>query len=168
MAQTKEYEITHKLLYPLDRFQSLIDVEMDKLVQPVSNGCGTANCELGERCNECENKMMRYGRAESILVKALTEPEVYPCMSSEEVKPAMIWQLLLAAQQADTVIPYFVQQLMRDESLLEVSLDECSDEFKVLASQFKHLSITEEEEGELPYFFTRRRESLHLLLYARN
>ena len=109
MAQTKEYEITHKLPYPLDRVQSLIDVETDELVQPVSDGCGTADCELGERCNECENVMMRYGRAKSILVNALTKPEVYPCMSSEEVEPVMTWQLLLAVQQADAVILYFVQ-----------------------------------------------------------
>ena len=89
MTQTKEYEITHKLPYPLDWFQSLIDVETDKLVQPVSSGCGTADGEPGERCNECANAMMRHGRAKSILVNVLTEPEVYPCMTSEEVDPAM-------------------------------------------------------------------------------
>ena len=36
--------------------------------------------------------MMAKGRAESWLVNAVTEPESYPCLTSEEVEPAMTWQ----------------------------------------------------------------------------
>ena len=64
-------------------------------------------------------------------------------MTSEEVELAMTWQLLLAAQQANAIITYFAQQLAGDGSLPAVSTNECSDEFKVLANQYKHLSMTE-------------------------
>ena len=104
--------------------------------------------------------MITHGRTESILVNSLTEPEVQPCLTSDEVELAMTWQLLLAAQQADAVIPYFVQQLRGDEAMPAVNPDECSDEFKVLASQFRHLSITEEDESEVPrglLFFKKAR-----------
>ena len=71
-------------------------------------------------------------------------------MTSEEVEPSMTWQLLLAGQQPNTVIPYFIQQLAGDKTAPIVSTNECSDEFKVLASQYKHLSMTEEDNSELP------------------
>ena len=80
------------------------------------------------------NVLMTHGRAESLLVNSLTEPEVHPCMTCGEVDPTMTWQLLLAAQQVDAMIPYLVQQLMGDESLPAVNPDKCSDEFKVLAT----------------------------------
>ena len=95
IAQTREYETTHPLPYPLDQFQSLIDVE-----QPVGGGCGTVECEPGDRCEKCVNMMETHNRAESLLVNAMTEPEPYPCLTSEETEPAMTWQLLLAAQQS--------------------------------------------------------------------
>ena len=66
----------------------------------------TDGCEPGEWCENCVNVMAQHSRAESLLLNMLTEPQ--PCMTSEEVELAMTWQLLLAAQQADAVIPYFV------------------------------------------------------------
>ena len=70
-------------------------------------------------------------------------------MTSEEVELAMTWQLLLAAQQPDAVTPCFIQQLAGDKTAPIVSTNECSDEFKVLASQYKHLSVMEEDNSEL-------------------
>ena len=61
-------------------------------------------------------------------------------MTSEEIEPAMTWQLTLAAQQADAVLAYFIQQLTGDGS----------DKLKVLASQYKHLSVTVEMDSKLP------------------
>ena len=63
----------------------------------------------------------------------------------------MTWQLILAAQESDAILPYFIQQLKGDHSAPPVSLHECSDEFKVLVSQYKHLSISEDgNSGILP------------------
>ena len=160
VAQTREYEPTYKLPYPLDQFQSLIDMDADELVQPVGGGCGTA---------DCVNAMMTHGRAESLLVNSLTEPEIHPCMTCEELEPAMTWQLLLAAQQADTVIPYFVQQLMGDKSPPAVNPDECSDEFKVLASSSTSASM-KRTRAKCPgaCYFIRRPGSSHPPPYGRN
>ena len=72
----------------------------------------------------------------------------------------MTWQFLLAAQRADAVISYSIQQLTGDEVPPMVNPDECSDEFKVLTSQLRHLSITEEDKSEVPkglLFFKRAR-----------
>ena len=79
--------------------------------------------------------MWEQGRAESWLVNSATEPESHPCLNTEEVEPAITWQLLLAA---DAVISYFTQQLLGEEPGSGVNIDECSDDFEVLASQFKH------------------------------
>ena len=62
----------------------------------------------------------------------------------------MTWQLLLAAQQADAVLSNFARQLLGLDKNVVVNIDECADEFKVLASQFKHLSVTEEDDSEVP------------------
>ena len=94
--------------------------------------------------------MVKNDRAESWLVSALTEPEPYPCLTSDEAEPVMTWQLLQAAQQTEAVISYFARQLMGDDSVSAVNTDECADEFKVLASQFKHFSVTGEDSSKLP------------------
>ena len=62
----------------------------------------------------------------------------------------MTWQLLLAAQQADAVLSHFMRQILGLDQDVAINADECTDEFKVLASQYKHLSVTEEDESEVP------------------
>ena len=52
------------------------------------------------------------------------------------------WQLILAVQQADVVTSYFILQLAGEDLGSAVIIDDCDDEFKVMANQFKHLSIT--------------------------
>ena len=56
----------------------------------------------------------------------------------------------MAAQQADAVMAYFIRQLMGKEAQSAVNVDKCDDEFKVMANQFKHLSIAEEADSEIP------------------
>ena len=65
----------------------------------------------------------------------VTEPK--SCLTSKEVEPAMTWQLILAVQQANAVLAHISQQLTMARSGSEVSSDKCSDEFKVLANQYK-------------------------------
>ena len=48
------------------------------------------------------------------------------------------------------MLAHISQQLTMAESGPEVSTDKCSDEFKVLTSQYKHLSVSEEIGGEIP------------------
>ena len=142
VEQTREYEPTYPLPTSFSQFQVLIDNEAEAVVQPMGGGCGQAGCVPGECCKECVRHMEQAGRAESLLLNTLTEPQ--SCLTSEEIELAMMWQLILAAQQADTVLPFFVQQLTGDGPTPEVSANECSDKFKVLASLYKHLSVTEE------------------------
>ena len=134
MDQTREYEPKYPLPYPLDQFQSLIDLE-----QPVGGACGDIECEPAEWCANCLQLLDQQGRAESFLVNMLTEP--HPCLMNEETDPATTWQLILAAQQADTMLPYFTQQLLGRKPAPLVLTNKCSVEFKVLANQFKHLNI---------------------------
>ena len=150
IEQTCKYEQTHLLPAPLDQFQNLIDIEAGKLTQPISGGCTESKCEPGERCDECINAMWQQGRAESWIVCSSAVYDQQPCLTAKEVEPAETWQLILAAQQADAVTAYFMQQLAGEEPESAVNLDDCDDEFKVMANQFKHLSIAEEVNSEVP------------------
>ena len=55
----------------------------------------------------------------------------------------------LAAQQANAVLAHISQQFMGTRSVPVVSTDKCSDEFKVLVSQYRHLRVSEETGGEI-------------------
>ena len=89
--------------------------------------------------------MRQAGIADSLLLNKLMEPK--PCLTSEEMEePAMTWQLILAAQQANAVLAHISQQLTGIGSGPEVS----TDEFKVLASQYRHLSVSEDDSGKIP------------------
>ena len=92
--------------------------------------------------------MRQAGTAESLLLNTLMEPK--PCLSREEVELALTWQLIPAAQQAAAVLAHITQQSTGTVSGPEVSTDECSDEFKVLASQYRHMSVNEDDGGEIP------------------
>ena len=105
----------------------------------MGGACGDTECEPAEQCVICMQLMDQQGRAESFLVNTLTEP--HPCSTNEETDPATTLQLILAAQQADTMLPYFTQQLLGRKPAPLVLTNKCSVEFKVLANQFKHLNI---------------------------
>ena len=62
----------------------------------------------------------------------------------------MTWQLILAAQQADAIVSYFTRRILEIDQSDKVDTEQCADEFKVLASQYKYLSVSEEGPGELP------------------
>ena len=85
---------------------------------------------------------------ESILLNTLTESK--PCLVNDKVEPTATWHLILAAQKANLVIVLISRQLTMAKSSPKVSTDECSDKFKVLRSQYKHLSVSEEMGGEIP------------------
>ena len=127
----------------MDQLQSLVDPE-----QPVGGACGDNECEPAEHCDDCEQLMVQQGRAESLLVNMLSEPQ--PCLTREETVPAMTWQLILAAQQSDTMLPYFTKQLLGEKPAPLVPPNKCSVEFKVLANQFKHLSVSEDDNSGVP------------------
>ena len=61
----------------------------------------------------------------------------------------MTWQLL-AAQQAVAALSHLARQLLGLDQDVVVNINECMDKFKVLESQFKHLSVTEEDDSEVP------------------
>ena len=149
VEQTRDYEPRFPLPSPLDRFQELIDVEIGGLTQPVGGSCNNAECEPMERCEACAKAMLKQGRVESLLVCAISRAGTQPYTTADTVEPPATWQLILAAQQKDAVTNYFSRQL-RGEDQSAVNLDECDDEFKVMAHQFKHLSIAEETESEVP------------------
>ena len=147
MAATQEYEPTYKLPYPLDKFQSIVDMNADDLVQPVSGRCGTANCEPGDRCHRC---VILHGRTESMMVHSLEEPEEMPCFMVDESNPDLTWQFILTAQLADPVTAFIIQELSGESKDMTLELTDLSNEFKVIYSQRNHLSLAGEDESEVP------------------
>ena len=81
-----------------------------------------------------------------------------PYITADTVEPTATWQLILAAQQNDAVTDYFIRQLMGQEQPA-VNLDECDDEFKVMAHQFKNLSIAEVVRSHQDSYSSKSRES---------
>ena len=57
------------------------------------------------------NAMIIHGRTESMMVHLLTEPEELPCFNADEFSPALTWQFILAAQLADPVTAFCIQEL---------------------------------------------------------
>ena len=103
VEQTREYKSTYLLPHPLSQLQSLRDyTELD---QPVSGVYGLEDCVPGELCRQCVHVMTHKGWFESILLNTLTEPK--PWLVIDEVELTMTWQLILAAQRANSV---FVHQ----------------------------------------------------------
>ena len=148
--QTKEYEPTYPLPHPLNRFQDLIDPAIEEPAQPVGGGCGTANCTPGDQCQQCVHPMAVVGRSESWLVNILSYQGQQPSVNHEEAPAAVTWQLILAAQQADAIVSYFTHRILGIDQDDNVDTDECADEFKVLSSQFKHLSVSTTGPNEVP------------------
>ena len=75
----------------------------------------------------------------------------------------MTWRLIFAAQSNDAVTSYFIQHLLGEEQVSAVDTDECHDEFKVMASQMKHLSIADKtiQRSHAVCYFIKNRESSH-------
>ena len=82
MEQTKEYEATNDLLYPLAMFQGLVDPT--ECEQPVSGACGLEECESGERCASCVQAMSRAGTKEYVAPSPLPKPERLMAKWSQE------------------------------------------------------------------------------------
>ena len=94
--------------------------------------------------------MWTQGRAESWIIHSVPGYEEQPYLTTEEAAPAVTRRLILAAQQNDAVTSYFMQRLLGEEQST-VDPDECHDEFKVIATQMKHLSVADETESEIPH-----------------
>ena len=84
--------------------------------------------------------MWTQGRAESWIVHSIPGCEEQLYLTAAEGAPAMTWRLILAAQQNDVVTSYFMQRLLGEEQST-VDPDECHNEFKVMATQMKYLSV---------------------------
>ena len=98
-----------------------------------------------------------------MMVHSLKEPEELPCFNADEFNPSLTWQFILAAQLADPVTAWFIQDLSGRAGEEMIAADECSDEFKVLTSQFHHLSLAGEDDSRSPgiYSSTRSPGSSH-------
>ena len=96
------------------------------------------------------NAMVIQGRAESWLINNLSDQGLHPSLNHEEAPPAVTWQLLLAAKQADALVSHFTRQILGLDQDVTINADECADEFKVLSSQYRYLSVTEAGESEVP------------------
>ena len=93
----REYESTYDLPYPLDRFQELIDPT--ECEQPVSEVCGSENCEPRERCSLFVQALSNAQCQEFVIPSPLPEPK--PCLISGEVEIQKTNQMILVVQQAD-------------------------------------------------------------------
>ena len=58
--------------------------------------------------------------------------------------------MIQAAQKADPVLSQIILQLAMAEPDPQVPADECSNEYKVISHQSKHLSVSEAGGGEIP------------------
>ena len=93
--------------------------------------------------------MWTQGRAESWIIHSIPGYDEQPYLTAAEATPAVTWRLILAAQQNNAVTSYFMQRLLGEEQST-VDPDECTDEFKVMATQMKYLSVADEVDSEVP------------------
>ena len=92
------------------------------------------------------------GRSESWLINILSDQGQQPSVNHEEAAAAVTWQLILAAQQADAIVSYFTRRILELDQDDNVDTDQCADEFKVLSSQFKNLSVSTAGPSEVLFF----------------
>ena len=103
--------------------------------------------------------MTALGHAEAWLINSLPLGDSQPSVSPDEAPAAVTWQLILAAQQADAIVSYFTRRILEIDQDEQVDLEQSMDEFKVIAAQHKHLSVSEEGVGEIPAGILFYRES---------